>query len=111
MNETYIDVKGKWKYYYLAADKFDNVNNSLLCEHSDEKVARTCFNKDINHNGLPRKVVIDRSCTNLLALHNINIQLCFTGRMLNVIEMLQVKYLNNLLEQSYRKVKVKCISA
>ena len=52
-------------------------------------------------------MVIDKSGANALALHNINVQLWLMGKMLNLIEVLQVKYLNNLVEQSHRKVKGK----
>jgi len=63
--------------------------------------------KAIGHNGLSEKVVIDKSDANALALHNINVQLWLMGKMLNLIEVLQVKYLNNLVKQSHRKVKGK----
>jgi len=51
--------------------------------------------------------VIDKSGANALALHNINVNLWLMEKMLNLIEALQVKYLNNLVEQSHRKVKGK----
>lgn len=107
MDETYINVKGQWKYYYRAVDKYGNVINFLLCECRDEKAARAFFTKAIDHNGLPEKVVIDKSGANALALHNINVSLWLTGKMLNLIEVLHVKYLNNIVEQSHRRVKGK----
>ncbi len=79
----------------------------LLCDNRDEKAARAFFNKAIGHNGLPEKVVIDKSGANALALHNINVNLWLMGKMLNLVEVLQVKYLNNIVEQSHRKVKGK----
>ncbi len=51
--------------------------------------------------------MIDKSGANALALHNINVSLWLTGKMLNLIEVLQVKYLNNIVEQSHRRVKGK----
>ncbi|MGF1759129.1 IS6 family transposase [Photobacterium sagamiensis] len=107
MDETYINVKGQWKYYYLAVDKYGNVIDFLLCDNRDEKAARAFFNKAIDHNGLPEKVVIDKSGANTLALHNINVNLWLMGKMLYLIEVLQIKYLNNIVEQSHRKVKGK----
>lgn len=82
MDETYINVKGPWKYDYRAVDKYGNVIDFLLCAHRDEKAARAFFIKAIGHNRLPEKVVIDKSGANALALHNINVQLWLTGRML-----------------------------
>ncbi len=52
-------------------------------------------------------MVIDKSGANALALHNINVQLWLTGKILNLIEVFQVKYLNNIVDQSHRKVKGK----
>ncbi len=69
--------------------------------------ANTLFNKAIDHNWLPERVVINGSSTNVLALHNINIQLYLAGRKLNLIEVLQVKYLNNVIEKIHQKVKGK----
>ncbi|MEH6534694.1 MAG: IS6 family transposase [Photobacterium frigidiphilum] len=75
MDETYINVKGQWKYYYRAVDKY--------CD------------------------VIDGSHSNALALHHINVGLWNNGHMLNLIEILSIKYLNNIVEQSHRRVKGK----
>jgi len=107
MDETYINVKGQWKYYYRAVDKYGDVIDFLLCERRDEKAARAFFTKAIDHSGLPEKVVIDKSGANALALHNINVSLWLMGKMLNLIEVLQIKYLNNIVEQSHRRVKGK----
>ena len=107
MDETYIKVKGQWLYYYRAVDNRGQVIDFLLSERRDEMSARAFFNKAFEQHGLPKKVVIDKSGANALALHNLNIQLWLSGRMLELIEILQVKYLNNIVEQSHRKVKGK----
>lgn len=93
MDETYINVKGQWKYYYRAVDKYGNVIDFLLCDRRDEKAARAFFTKAKSHNGLPEKVVIDKSGSNTLALNNINVQLWLMGKILNLVEVFQVKYL------------------
>ncbi|CAK1928418.1 transposase [Vibrio crassostreae] len=112
MDETYINVKGqrskvKGQYYSRAVDKHGHVIDFLLCERRDEKVAPAFFAKAICYDGLPEKVVIDKSGTNALALHNVNVQLGPMGKILNLIEVCQIKYLNNIVEQSHRKVKGK----
>ena len=91
MDETYINVKGQWKYYYRAVDKYGDVIDFLLRDTRDEKAARAFFQKAIGLHGLPEKVVIDGSHSNALALHHINIELWQNGLMLNLIEVLQVK--------------------
>ncbi|MFT6779968.1 MAG: putative transposase [Paraglaciecola sp.] len=49
--------------------------------------------------------MIDKSGANAAALDTINIRLWLLGYMLLMIDVLAVKYLNNIVEQSHRKVK------
>ena len=88
-------------------DKFGAIVDFYLSETRDEPAARAFFNKAINQNGLPEKVVIDKSGANAAALDTINIRLWLSGHMLFMIEVLAIKYLNNIVEQSHWKVKVK----
>jgi transposase-like protein len=61
---------------------------------------------------LPDKVVIDKSGANALALHNMNVTLWLTVVfMLNLIEVVDVKYLHNIVEQSHRPIKQKMVQA
>ena len=107
MDETYVKVKGRWVYYYRAVDKYGAIIDFYLSETRDEPAARAFFNKTINQHGLPEKVVIDKSGANAAALDTINVRLWLSGYMLFMIEVLAVKYLNNIVEQSHRKVKGK----
>jgi len=72
MDETYIKVKGQWKYLYRAVDKAGNTVDFLLRAHRDKTAARRYFEKSIDQNGEPDTVTIDRSGTNLAALKAIN---------------------------------------
>ncbi|WP_234911166.1 IS6 family transposase [Vibrio anguillarum] len=107
MDETYIKVKGRWVYYYRAVDKYSAIIDFYLSETRDESAARAFFNKAINQHGLPEKVVIDKSGANAAALDTVNLRLWLSGHMLFMIEVLEIKYLNNIVEQSHRKVKGK----
>lgn len=78
-----------------------------LSETRDESAAQAFFNKAINQHGLPEKVVIDKSSANAAALDTVNLRLWLSGNMLFMIEVLAIKYLNNIVEQSHRKVKGK----
>ena len=53
---------------------------------------------------MPDKVVIDKSGANNAGLENINILLFLTG-LCCFIDILQVKYLNNIVEQDHRFIK------
>ena len=54
--------------------------------------------------GVPDRVVIDRSGANLAGLQSLNVILKFIGAG-RIIKILQVKYLNNILEQDHRFIK------
>ena len=104
MDETYIKVKGKWTYYYRAIDKFGKTLDFMLSEHRDEAAATAFFTRAIGNNGFPDRVVIDKSGANLAGLQNMNCLLILNG-WLWLIEILQVKYLNNIIEQDHRFIK------
>ena len=55
-------------------------------------------------NGLPRKIVIDKSAANTASVKDINRMLKRFGCLVP-IEMVRSKYLNNLVEQDHRFIK------
>jgi len=61
--------------------------------------ARCFFEKLIAQNGVPETVTIDKSGSNLAALHAVNAQ------RETPITIRQVKYLNNVIEQDHRAIK------
>jgi putative transposase len=101
MDETYIKVKGKWTYYYRAVDNTGKTLDFMLSERRDKAAARRFFKNAIGTNGVPDRVVIDKSGA---GLQSVNVILKFTGSG-NTIKILQVKYLNNIIEQDHRFVK------
>jgi len=107
MDETYIKIKGKWVYYYRAVDKHGAIVDFYLSETRDEPAARAFFNKALDSSGLPSKIVIDKSGASIATLDTLNVQFWLSGYMLCVIEVLTVKYFNNIVEQSHRKVRGK----
>jgi putative transposase len=104
MDETYLKVKGRWTYLYRAVDRDGQTLDFMLSERRDLAAARRFFRRAISGNGVPERVVIDKSGANLAGLQAVNAILKFTdsGR---TIEVRQVKYLNNILEQDHRFVK------
>jgi len=104
MDETYVKVKGQWTYLYRAVDKFGNTLDFMLSEHRDEAAATAFFKQAIDANGFPGKVVMDKSGANYAGLENINMLLMLAG-LISFIEICQVKYLNNVIEQDHRFVK------
>jgi len=108
MDETYIKIKGQWHYLYRAVDKEGNTIDFMLNEKRDKKAAFDFFCKSIGNNGLPDKVTIDKSGSNLSALEMINNFLCMIalfGLQFFQIQIRQIKYLNNIVEQDHRGIK------
>lgn len=101
MDETYIKVKGKWMYHYRAVDRDGQTLDFMLSERRDKAAARRFFRRAIGTNGVPDRIVIDKSGANLAGLEAVNVILKFTGTG-QTITILQVKHLNNILEQDHR---------
>jgi putative transposase len=99
MDETYITVKGQWRYLYRAVDKHGQTIDFLLTEERDEQAAMRFLTKAIRRHGVPEKITIDGSEANKAAIKRYNEE---HG---THIIIRQVKYLNNILEQDHRAVK------
>jgi transposase-like protein len=56
MDETYIKVKGQWKFLYRAVDKAGNSVDFLLRARRDRLAAQRYFQRSMAHNGVPEKV-------------------------------------------------------
>ena len=99
MDETYIKVKGAWKYLYRAVDKEGKTVDFLLTARRDKAAAVRFFEKAMKASGVPEKVTMDKGGANKAAMDEIN------GRGETPIIVRQVKYLNNIVEQDHRFVK------
>ena len=75
-----------------------------MSKHRDEAAATAFLKQAIDNNGLPSKVVIDKSGANNAGLENIN-SLFFLAGLYCFIDILKVKYLNNSVEQDHRFIK------
>jgi putative transposase len=99
MDETYIKVKGEWRYLYRAVDKQGQTIDFLLTEHRDIEAALRFLKKAIHRHGVPETITIDGSDANEAAIKRYNEE---HG---THIIIRQVKYLNNIVEQDHRAVK------
>jgi putative transposase len=99
MDETYVRVKGAWNYLYRAVDKAGATVDFLLTAKRDRKAALRFLRKAIKGSGTPEKITIDKSGANTAAIagHNVEFE---AG-----IEIRQIKYLNNIVEQDHRAIK------
>jgi transposase-like protein len=72
MDETYVRVKGTWKYLYRAVDKAGATVDFLLTAKRDRKAALRFLRKAIKWNGEPEKITIDKSGANTAAIESMN---------------------------------------
>jgi putative transposase len=108
MDETYIKVKGQWMYLYRAVDTDGNTVDFMLLEKRDEPVARAFFVKVIGSSGILKTVTMDKSGANKAGMDTINLHLALLfmlGGLFLQINVRQVKYLNNIVEQDHRFIK------
>jgi putative transposase len=99
MDETYIRVKGEWRYLYRAVDTHGQTIDFLLTEQREQEAALRFLKKAIRRYGVPEKITIDGSEANEAAIKRYNEEYG------THIIIRQVKYLNNVLEQDHRGVK------
>jgi transposase-like protein len=101
MDETYIRVRGQWKYLYRAVDMEGQTIDFLLTARRDAAAALRFFRKAIRQHGEPEVVTIDKSGANTSALATLNADKPDE----ETITIRQNKYLNNLVEQDHRNIK------
>jgi putative transposase len=99
LDETYIRVKGEWKYLYRAVDKHGQTIDFLPTEQRDERAATRFLSKAISRHDAPATITIDGSEANAAAIRAYNQE-----HGTHIIAR-QVKYLNNIVEQDHRSVK------
>ncbi|WP_428991319.1 IS6 family transposase [Methylocapsa aurea] len=99
LDETYVKVKGCWKYLYRAVDKEGATVDFLLTAKRDCKAALRFLRKAIGQQGKPEKITIDKSGANTAAIERYNAEHEAD------IEIRRIKYLNNIVEQDHRAVK------
>ncbi len=105
LDETYIRVRGSWKYLYRAVDKGGDTIDFLLTAKRNTRAALRFLRQAIRNNSTPVKINIDKSGANTAAIEAYNEE---CGSM---IEIRQCKYLNNIVEQDHRPVKQKTRAA
>lgn len=95
MDETYIKVKGEWKYLYRDVDKEGNTVDFLLTRNRKRLSAQRFLIKAIENIGKPELINIDKSGANIAAIK------VYNKRDFSKIEIRQCKYLNNFVEQDH----------
>ena len=84
---------------YRAVDKAGATVDFLLTARRDRKAAPRFLRKAIGRHGVPEKITIDKSGANTAAIVSYNADHD------TAVEIRQVKYLNNIVEQDHRAIK------
>jgi transposase-like protein len=108
VDETYIKVRGQWRYLYRAMDSHGDTVEFWFSERRNLAAAKRFLRKALTRHGRPERIVIDGSQTTREA-----ILFCDTAdriqdrtqRDLKPIRIRQSAYLNNRIEQDHRAVK------
>ena len=95
VDETYIKVKGEWKYRYRAVDSEDNTLDFMLSAKRDARAAQRFFRLALksSHNQEPRVINVDKSAAYPPAID----ELIADQTLTKTTELRPVKYLNPLL--------------
>jgi len=103
IDETYIKIKGVWKYLYRAVDSAGNTLDFLLSAKRDAKAAKRFLRKVLNasHTIEPRVLTVDKNAAYPPAIEALKA----TESLPKTTETRQSKYLNNLVEQEHRFIK------
>lgn len=104
MDETSIKVKGEWVYLYRVVDKLGKTLDFMLSKRRNKTAAIKFFARAFEVNGLPRKIVINKSGADTAGINAINRMLKRFGCSIP-IKMIRIKYLNNTVEQDHRTIE------
>jgi transposase-like protein len=108
VDETYIKVRGQWRYLYRAIDNYGDTVEFWFSERRNLAAAKRFLRIALKRHGRPERIVIDGSQTNREAILS-----CDTAdrlqdrsrRELKPIRIRQSRYLNNRIEQDHRAIK------
>lgn len=103
VDETYVKVKGAWKYLYRAVDSAGNTLDFLLSAKRDSKTAERFFRKVLKatHIQAPRVITVDKNAAYPKAVETLKSD----ETLPEATELRQKKYLNNIIEQDHRAIK------
>jgi transposase, IS6 family len=100
VDETYIKVKGAWKYLYRAVDSTGQTIDFMLSGRRDKRAAKRFFRKmlKVAKHQSPRVINVDQNKAYPPAIEELKNE----GVLAATSQLRQCKYLNNILEQDHR---------
>jgi len=103
VDETYVKVKGEWKYLYRAVDSSGQTLDFMLSAKRDAKAAKRFLKKALkaHHTETPRVINVDKNAAYPAATDDLKAEKTLSAE----TELRPVKYLNNMIEQDHRRIK------
>src|SRR3984893_30993 len=102
VDETYVKIRGEWRYLYRAVDRAGRTVDFRLSPRRDVAAAKAFFRKAIkSQQRCPRTITLD----GYAASHRAVRELKADGSLPANTKLRSSKYLNNLIEQDHRGVK------
>jgi transposase-like protein len=104
VDETYVKIRGKWVYLYRAVDSAGRTVDFRLSGKRDVVAAKAFFRKAMKSQGsTPRTITLD----GYAASHRAVREMKTDGQLPADTKVRSSKYLNNLIEQDHRGVKLR----
>ena len=102
VDETYVKIRGEWRYLYRAVDRAGRTVDFRLSPRRDVAAAKAFFRRAIkSQQRCPRTITLD----GYAASHRAVRELKADGSLPANTKLRSSKYLNNLIEQDHRGVK------
>ncbi len=104
VDETYVKIRGQWVYLYRAVDRAGKTVDFRLSSRRDVAAAKAFFRKAVKTQGsTPTTITLD----GYAASHRAVREMQADGQLAAVTTLRSSKYLNNLIEQDHRGVKLR----
>src|ERR1700730_8010047 len=104
VDETYVRVRGRWVYLYRAVDRQGKTVDFRLSGKRNVAADKAIFCKAIKSQGsIPRTITLD----GYAASHRAVREMKADGQLNDDTKLRSSKYLNNLIEQDHRGVKLR----
>jgi transposase-like protein len=104
VDETYVKIKGRWTYLYRAVDKEGKTVDFLLRAKRDVDAAKAFFRLAFKNQGRPPRVI---TLDGYPASHRAAREVLMEHQHDKQTEIRSSKFLNNLIEQDHRSIKLR----